>query len=148
VRRALHNTHTQSTSFNTQHLGPTSSYIIYNLLYWGIGPPGARSAFSGCCSQSEPIFPVSNLPAAGRGNKPPAAKSPPSLPYTEPLHSPPCRRFPEGPRTDPPVCILFAGAFQHLLTAAAHRKPGGHQPPAPRAPGTRHRHQHLAPTHK
>jgi hypothetical protein len=30
---------------------------------------------------------------------------------------PPCRRFPEGPRTDPPVCIPFASAFQRPLTA-------------------------------
>jgi hypothetical protein len=90
-----------------------------NILYWGIGPPGARSAFSGCCSQSEPIFPVSNLPA-GETNPPPPNHR--HLYHTGPLHSPPCRRFPEGPRTDPPVCILVADAFQRLLTA--HRKPG------------------------
>jgi hypothetical protein len=36
----------------------------------GIGPQGARSAFSGCCSQSEPIFPVGNLPAQHKAAQP------------------------------------------------------------------------------
>jgi hypothetical protein len=97
--------------------------IKYNILYWGIGPPGARSAFSGCCSQSEPIFPVSNLLVtclpAGEINPPPPNRRFRTM--QSPLTPPPCRRFPEGPRTDPPVCIPFADAFQRLLTA--HRKP-------------------------
>jgi hypothetical protein len=36
-------------------------------------------------------------------------------------HSPPCRRFPEGPRTAP-VCIPFASAFQRPLTAHAEAR--------------------------
>jgi hypothetical protein len=35
--------------------------------------------------------------------------------------SPPCRRFPEGPRTDLIVCIPFASAFQRPLTGQHNR---------------------------
>ena len=42
--------------------------------------------------------------------------------HAVPLHAPPCRRFPEGPRTDLIVCIPFASAFQRPLTAHAERR--------------------------
>ena len=35
--------------------------------------------------------------------------------------SPPCRRFPEGPRTDLIACIPFASAFQRPLTRQHNR---------------------------
>jgi hypothetical protein len=90
----------------------------------GIGPQGARSAFSGCCSQSEPIFPVGNLPAQHKAAQPNRHH----LCHAEPLHATPkcyfsrAADFPKAPVTAPPVCIPFADAFQRLLTA--HRKPG------------------------
>ena len=81
-----------------------------------IGPQGARSAFSGCCSQSEPVFPVSNLPAGGIPPPPPNRRWMPDRCANS--QSPPCRRFPEGPRTDLVMCVfrspvLFSARSQH-----------------------------------
>jgi hypothetical protein len=92
-------------------------------------------------SQSEPIFPVSNFPAQhkAQGRSLPegrAAKSPPSMPCRAlgpgPLLAPPrhpevlllsrAGGFPKVPAPVSPVSVLFAGAFQRLLTA--RRKPG------------------------
>jgi hypothetical protein len=76
------------------------------------------------CSQSEPVFPVSNLPAQHKAAQPNRHY----LYHAEPLHATPKCYFsragglPKAPAAAPPVCIPFAGAFQRLLTA--HRKPG------------------------
>jgi hypothetical protein len=92
--------------------------------YFILGYRSARSAFSGCCSQSEPVFPVSNLPAQHKAAKPNRHY----LCHAEPLHTTPkcyffrAGGFPKVPATVPPMCILFADAFQRLLTA--HRKAG------------------------
>jgi hypothetical protein len=106
------------------HAPRRNDITFYNILYWSIGPQGARSAFSGCCSQSEPIFPVSNLPAQHKAAQPNRHH----LYHAGPLHATPkcyfsrAGGFPKAPATAPPVCIPFADAFQRLLTA--HRKPG------------------------
>jgi hypothetical protein len=53
----------------------------------------------------------------GGGGGPP--QNPPNKTKT---HAPPCRRFPEGPRTDLVVCIPCASAFQRPLTAHAEAR--------------------------
>jgi hypothetical protein len=57
---------------------------------------------------------------AGRINPPPPNRR--HLYHTEPLHSPPCRWVPEGPRTDPPCVFcspaLFSACSQHTGSPA------------------------------
>jgi hypothetical protein len=94
-----------------------------------MGPQGARSAFSGCHSQSEPIFPVSNSPGAPEGwGEPPAAKSPPSM-----SRAPPCtlprsatslaRAVSRRPPYRYPPCVVrsptpFSARSQHTRSPA------------------------------
>jgi hypothetical protein len=89
-------------------------------IYWGVGPQGARSAFSSCHSQSEPIFPVNNSPAGENPRRQIAAF------YTKQSHfTPPrsvtsrsrARGFPKVPAPAPPVCIVRSPTLFNFVSA-------------------------------
>jgi hypothetical protein len=100
--------------------------LQHNILYRSTGPQGARTAVSGCCSLSEPVFPVGGLPAHRRGTAQPsmkprcscsqiATRPPPTTHYLHTTHL--CHAVPPGPQCHStlhatPKCHFFrAGGF-------------------------------------
>ena len=89
------------------------------MLYWRCGPRGRRERRAQRAASGEAARPTTRSAICQQG-KPPAAKSPLDVRCAN-SQSPPCGRFPEGPRTDLIACIPFASAFQRPLTRQHNR---------------------------